>query len=137
VLPYGLQPGIREICTLQTGGPFCLWPSVVEGKRNLAGVDLRRKLELCPSADWTRRQSRVSLRMNHLHECPAQAHTTQPRGSPLEMVNSCRYLVCMMTGSRRRQIHHAPMVIAASQWYLGTCNAAIRPSQSAKLVLGS
>jgi hypothetical protein len=93
VLPYGLQSS-QLLIRLQIDLRLrCLTSCVVESKQlDLASVDPSRKLELCPSAD-AKAVSPSALRMNH--EWPAQAHTTQRART----VNSCRYLVCMMTVS--------------------------------------
>ena len=130
------SPGTREIYALQTpAGHLAGAPSVVEGRRNLAGRRSTPQSSSSAHQQTGRRQSRVALCMNHLHESlQPKAHTTQPRGSRLEKVNKLQ--VPRLHDDKMfvvRQIHLAPMVIAASQWYLGTCNAAISPSpQSAK-----
>jgi hypothetical protein len=88
VLLYDLQPPTCKYGP-QTAGCFsglCLFTLL------RAEESSRCRSKPQARAPISRRQSRVALRMN---QWPAQVHTTQAA----RKVNSCRYLVCMMTGS--------------------------------------
>ena len=120
--------GLRAV-RFTRGGPVLLRsvPPVVERAREESSQASIYAASSSSAHQQTRAAQKAVVfpfRMNHIPSHPSPSQSTRPQAFEAgrsKRSPSCRYLVCMMTGSRRVRIHRAPMTARSRRWYLGTC----------------